>query len=114
MKIDSLRTGMTVKVHEKIKEVSPDGKERDRIQVYEGIILGVRGAGPSRTMTVRKSADGWGVEKIYPVNSPVIDKIELVKTAKIRRAKLNFMANPKKPFRRKLKETHEKKDQAKK
>jgi len=102
--IPELRPGMTVKVHEKIKEVSPDGKERDRIQVYEGMILVLRGSGLSRTMTVRKNADGWGVEKIYPVLSPVIDKIEVVKQAKVRRAVLKYLSNPRKPFGRKLKE----------
>jgi large subunit ribosomal protein L19 len=101
---DTLRSGMTIQVHEKIKDVSPDGKERERVQVFEGIILGVRGAGLSRTMTVRKESDGYGVEKIYPVYSPVIDKIVLTKVAKTRRAKLAFLMNPKKRFGRKLKE----------
>lgn len=101
---DSVKAGMTVRVHEKIKDVSPKGEERERIQIFEGIILAVRGAGVSRTMTVRKVTEGFGVEKIYPMNSPVVDKVELVKTAHTRRAKLWFLSDKKYPFRRKLKE----------
>ena len=99
-----LRAGMTVKVHEKIEDVTPKGEKRTRIQIFEGIILGIRGSGISRTMTVRKVSDGVGVEKIYPMMSPVVSKIELVKTAKVRRAKLNFLVDRKNRFRRKLKE----------
>ncbi len=99
-----LRSGMTVKVHEKIEDVTPKGEKRIRVQIFEGIILGIRGAGVSRTMTVRKVSDGIGVEKIYPMSSPVIAKIELVKTAHVRRAKLNFLTDRKYRFARKLKE----------
>lgn len=99
-----LRSGMTVKVHEKIEDVTPKGEKRSRIQIFEGIILGIRGAGVSRTMTVRKVSDGIGVEKIYPMSSPVVAKIELVKTAHVRRAKLNFLTDRKYRFARKLKE----------
>lgn len=101
---DELRPGMTVRLHEKIKDISPKGEERERIQVFEGMIIGMRGAGVSRTLTIRKVSKGFGVEKIYPVNSPVIDKIELVKVAKVRRAKLTYLKNLKKRFKRKLKE----------
>jgi len=100
-----LRPGMTVRVHEKIKDVSSKGEERERIQIFEGMILSLRGSGVSKTMTVRKVSKGFGVEKIYPVNSPVIDKIELVKTARVRRAKLWFVTDLKQRFRRRLKET---------
>lgn len=103
--LTSLRAGMTVKVHEKIKDTNARGEERERIQIFEGMILALRGAGITRTMTVRKVSKGFGVEKIYPINSPIIDKIELVKTAKVRRAKLNFVKNVKRRFKRKLKET---------
>lgn len=102
--LQELKPGMTIRLHEKIKDVSPKGEERERIQIFEGMIMAIRGAGLSRTMTLRKVSKGHGVEKIYPINSPVIDKIELVKQAKVRRAKLWFLANPKRRFRRKLKE----------
>ncbi len=101
---NTLEAGMTVRVHEKIKDVSPKGEERERIQIFEGIVLAVRGAKLSRTMTVRKVTEGFGVEKIYPLFSPVVDKVELVKTAHVRRAKLWFLSDKKYPFRRKLKE----------
>jgi large subunit ribosomal protein L19 len=104
--IDQLRAGQTVRLHERIKDVSAKGEERERIQVFEGIILGVRGAGVSKTLTIRKVSDGIGVEKIYPLHSPVIAKIELVKTARVRRAKLSFLNNLKTRFKRKLEETY--------
>ncbi len=109
-----LRSGMTVKVHEKIEDVTPKGEKRTRIQIFEGIILGIRGSGISRTMTVRKVSDGIGVEKIYPMSSPVVSKIELVKTAHVRRAKLNFLTDRKYRFARKLKEVWVKTDGKKK
>lgn len=101
-----LKAGQTIRIHERIKDVNAKGEERERIQVFEGIILGLRGSRISRTMTVRKVSGGVGVEKIYPVNSPIIVKIELVKTARVRRAKLSFVTNTKSRFRRKLKETY--------
>ena len=103
---DDLKPGQTVRLHERIKDISPKGEERERIQVFEGIILGLKGAGVSRTLTIRKvSSGGYAVEKIFPINSPVIAKIELVKSAKVRRAKLNFLKNVERRFKRKLKET---------
>ena len=104
--IDELHAGQTVRLHERIKDVSPKGEERERVQVFEGIILGVKGAGISRTLTIRKVSDGVGVEKIYPINSPLIAKIELVKTAKVRRAKLHYLIDIKNRFKRKLKEVY--------
>lgn len=103
---DQLRAGQTVRVHERIKDISAKGEERERVQIFEGILLGVKGAGISRTFTIRKISEGVGVEKIYPVASPVIAKIELVKTAHVRRAKLSFLNNVRHPFKRKLKETY--------
>lgn len=104
-KKDDLRAGMTVRVHERIEDITPKGEKRIRVQIFEGIILGIRGSGPSKTMTVRKVTDsGVAVEKIYPVASPVIAKVEVVKTAKVRRAKLSFLTDQKNRFRRKLKE----------
>ena len=104
--IDELHAGQTVRLHERIKDVSPKGEARERVQIFEGIILGVKGAGVSRTLTIRKVSDGIGVEKIYPINSPVIAKIELVKTAKVRRAKLHYLIDIKNRFKRKLKEVY--------
>jgi large subunit ribosomal protein L19 len=103
---DRLRTGQTVRLHERIKDVSPKGEERERIQVFEGIILAMGGSGIARTVTLQKNSGGVMVEKIYPINSPVVAKIELVKSAKVRRAKLNYLRDQKRRFKRKLKETH--------
>lgn len=106
--VSEVRAGQTVRIHERIKDLTPKGEVRERIQIFEGIILGIKGSGISRTMTVRKiSAGGFGVEKIYPLNSPVIAKVELVKTAHVRRAKLSFLQNEKRVFKRSLKERHE-------
>ncbi len=99
-----LKAGQTVRVHELIKDVNAKGEERERVQIFEGMVLAVRGTGISKSFTVRKSADGWGVEKIYPIMAPIVSKIEFVKEAKVRRAKLQYLSNPKKPFGRQLKE----------
>jgi large subunit ribosomal protein L19 len=104
--MDQLKAGQTVRLHERIKDVSPKGEVRERIQIFEGMVLALGGKGISRTMTIRKVSDGIGVEKIYPINSPVVAKIELVKTAKVRQAKLGFLKNLKMGFKRKLKETY--------
>lgn len=106
MELNELKAGQTVRLHERVNDVTSKGEERERVQVFEGIILGVRGSGKSKTLTIRKMSEGVGVEKIYPVNSPVIAKIELVKTAKVRRAKLTFLSDKKRRAKRKLKETY--------
>ncbi|MBU0531181.1 MAG: 50S ribosomal protein L19 [Candidatus Uhrbacteria bacterium] len=99
-----VRPGMTVRVHERILDVSPKGEERERTQVFEGIVLGISGAGNKRTFTVRKVSGGIGVEKIFPLSSPNVTKIEVVKIARVRQAKLGFLRNFKRRFKRKLKE----------
>ena len=105
MGMTDIKPGYTVRVHELIKDVNSKGEEKERIQIFEGMILGVRGTGLSRTFTVRKVSDGWGVEKIYPLAAPVVNKVEFVRAVDVRRAKLSYLSNPKKPFGRQLKET---------
>ena len=84
--IPNFRVGDTVKVHIKIKEGS-----RERIQIFEGFVLKRQNGGINETFTVRRIASGVGVEKTFPVHSPRIDKIELVRKGDVRRAKLNYM-----------------------
>jgi large subunit ribosomal protein L19 len=96
-----IKAGMTVRVHQKIKDVTPSGEEKERIQVFEGMVIAVRGAGVSKTMTVRKISNGIGVEKIYPLNMPSIDKIEPIKQAQVRKAKLYYMQGYKKRLKEK-------------
>ena len=78
--------GDTVRVHVKIKEGN-----RERIQVFEGFVLKRQNGGISETFTVRRIASGVGVEKTFPIHSPWVEKIEVVRKGKIRRAKLNYM-----------------------
>lgn len=80
------RVGDTVRVHAKIKEGN-----RERIQVFEGTVLKRQGGGARETFTVRKTSNGVGVEKTWPVHTPTIEKIELVRKGKVRRAKLNYL-----------------------
>ena len=78
--------GDTVKVYGKIKEGN-----RERIQVFEGVVLKRQGGGARETFTVRKSSNGVGVEKTWPLHSPNVEKIEVVRYGKVRRAKLNYL-----------------------
>jgi len=86
-----VKSGDTVKVHQKIKEGN-----KERIQIFEGIIIARKhGKGIASTITVRKVIDGVGVERIFPTHSPLIEKIELVSQGKIRRAKLYYLRTTK-------------------
>ncbi|MFH1291616.1 MAG: 50S ribosomal protein L19 [bacterium] len=97
------RSGMAVKVHEKIKEINTKGEEKERIQIFEGTIIAVKhGQEAGATITVRKISNGVGVEKIFPIHSPILKKIEIVKQMKVRRAKLYHTRDLK--FKRKMKE----------
>ncbi|MBI4133391.1 50S ribosomal protein L19 [Candidatus Uhrbacteria bacterium] len=99
VKPSEVRPGATIRVHQKITETNPKGEEKERIQVYEGIVLGLRGEGVSRTMTVRKISGGIGVEKIFPLALPSIVALELLKVARVRRAKLGHLRTSKKRLR---------------
>ena len=85
-KIPELKVGNTVKVHVRIKEGN-----KERIQVFEGIIIKVQGGGVNQTFTVRKTSYGVGVEKTFLVHSPLVEKVELVRVGKARRAKLFYL-----------------------
>lgn len=87
-----IKPGMTVKVYEKIKELDTKGKEKDRIQIFEGMVIALRSPHTvSGTVTIRKISNGVGVEKIFPLNSPLIEKIVPTKQAQVRRAKLYYL-----------------------
>jgi large subunit ribosomal protein L19 len=88
--LPEFRVGDTVKVHYKIKEGS-----KERIQIFQGIVIQRRGAQISQTFTVRKISNGIGVERIFPLHSPNIDKIEVVRFGRVRRAKLFYLRKAK-------------------
>ncbi len=80
------KIGDTVKVHVKIRE-----GERERIQIFEGIVIAKRGSGVSETFTVRRISYGTGIERVFPVNSPNVAKVEVVRSGKVRRSKLYYL-----------------------
>lgn len=84
--VAEFKTGDTVRVHAKVKEGN-----RERIQVFEGTVIKRQNGGARETFTVRKQASGVGVEKTWPVHSPIIEKIEVVRRCKVRRAKLYYL-----------------------
>ena len=83
--ITDFRVGDTIRVHGKIKEGN-----RERIQIFEGVVLKRQGGGARETFTVRKTSNGVGVEKTWPLHSPNVEKIEVVRHGKVRRAKLTY------------------------
>jgi large subunit ribosomal protein L19 len=81
-----MKSGDTVKVHVRVKE-----GDKERIQIFEGIVIGMHNGGNRSTFTVRKVSFSQGVERIFPMHSPMISKVEVVRSAKVRRAKLYFL-----------------------
>ena len=86
--VDDFNGGDTVRVYGKIKEGN-----RERVQVFEGVVLKRQGGSNRETFTVRKTSNGVGVEKTWPLHSPNVEKIEVVRYGKVRRAKLNYLRN---------------------
>lgn len=84
--IPNFRVGDTIRVHAKVVE-----GDKERIQVYEGVVIGRQGTGARELIRVRKLSYGVGVERLFPTHSPLIDKIEIAKQGKVRRAKLYFL-----------------------
>ena len=81
-----IRSGDTVKVHVRVRE-----GDKERIQIFEGIVIGMHRGGARASFTVRKVSFGQGVERIFPLHSPTIAKLEVVRSARVRRAKLYFL-----------------------
>ena len=81
-----MRSGDTVRVHVKVRE-----GDKERIQMFEGMVIGMHRGGTRASFTVRKVSFGQGVERIFPLHSPTVDKIEVLRGAKVRRAKLYFL-----------------------
>ena len=84
--VDDFKVGDTVKVSAKIKEGN-----RERTQIFEGTVIKRQGGGARETFTVRKSSNGVGVEKTWPLHSPTVESIKVVRNGKVRRAKLNYL-----------------------
>ena len=82
----AMKSGDTVRVHVKVRE-----GDKERIQIFEGMVIGQHRGGSRASFTVRKVSFGQGVERIFPLHSPIVDKIEVVRGAKVRRAKLYFL-----------------------
>ena len=83
-----LKAGDTVRVHVKVRE-----GDKERIQVFEGVVIGMHRGGVRASFTVRKVSFGQGVERIFPLHSPIIQKVDVLRSAKVRRAKLYFLRN---------------------
>ncbi|MBU2575666.1 50S ribosomal protein L19 [Patescibacteria group bacterium] len=97
LKPEEIRPGMIVRVHQKIVDTNSKGEEKERIQIFEGMVLARKhGSEAGSTITVRKVSEGVGVEKIFPLNMPSIEKIELVRTYRVTQAKPYYLRTTKK------------------
>jgi len=102
---NALKPGMIVRVHQKIKDVNKKGEEKERVQVFEGTVLALKhGNEPGATVTVRKVSGGIGVEKIFPIHSPIVEKIELVRHMKVKQSKAMYLRT----YKKRLKEVKKK------
>ncbi len=88
--LPELNAGDTIKVHVRVKE-----GDKERVQVFEGMVIALKGSGPRATMTVRKTSFGTGVERIFPLHAKSIAKVEVLRSHHVRRAKLYFMRDRK-------------------
>ena len=86
--VPDFRAGDTIKVHVRVVE-----GDKERIQIFEGVVISRRGSGTRESFTVRKISGGIGVERVFPLHGPVIDKIEVVRRGRVRRAKLYYLRN---------------------
>ena len=86
--VPAFRAGDTIKVHVKVVEGN-----RSRVQIFQGVVIRVQGSGIGRTFTVRKVSFGVGVERTFPLHTPIIDKVEVVSRGDVRRAKLYYLRN---------------------
>ena len=86
--LTEFNVGDTVRVHNKIKEGN-----RERVQIFEGTVMKIQNGGLRKTFTVRKISNGIGVEKTFPFSSPFVDKVDVVRKGKVRRARLNYLRN---------------------
>tara|TARA_Y100000748_G_scaffold280403_1_gene259322 strand:+ start:2303 stop:2647 length:345 start_codon:yes stop_codon:yes gene_type:complete len=84
--LPDIKSGDSVKVNVKVSEGN-----RERLQTFEGVIISINGTGLSKTITVRKLSFGVGVERIFPVNAPIVDSIEIIRKGKVRRSKLYYL-----------------------
>ena len=101
-KPEDLKAGMTVRVYQKIKETNSKGEEKERLQFFDGMIIAKKhGNEPGASITVRKISEGVGVEKIFPLHTPTIDRIIIKKQATVRKSKLYYLRGE---YKKRLKE----------
>jgi large subunit ribosomal protein L19 len=86
--IPEFHSGDTLSVHVKVRE-----GDKERIQIFQGVVIKIKGAGINRTFTVRKISNGIGVERVFPIHSPNLAKVERLREGKVRRAKLYYLRN---------------------